>query len=73
MIRAYQHESFWLLIRNFRLAESSGGRLGSVRGKPAFDSWTGAGWTEEPAAAKRFSTREEAQQYLDDNRTKMGA
>jgi hypothetical protein len=73
MIRVYQHEKFWILIKNFHLAESSGGRAGSFRGKPTFDSWAGDAWANEPAMAKRFKTREEAQQYLDDNRSRMEA
>ena len=73
MIKVFQHEKFWILIKNFRLAESSGGRSGSVRGKPAFESWSGDAWNDEPSAAKRFKTREEAEKYLGANRARMQA
>ncbi len=71
MIRAYQHENQWILMKNFRLAESPGGRQGSFRGKPTFDSWTGDAWSNDFAAAKRFKSREEAEVYLENNRKRL--
>jgi hypothetical protein len=71
MVRIFQHQGFWILIKNFRLGEAAGGRAGSVRATPAFDSWTGDAWTEEPSMAKRFKTREEADGYLNENRARV--
>jgi len=73
MIRAYQHEDYWILMKNFRLTERPGGREGSFRGKPAFDTWTGDGWADDPTRAKRFVSRDEAESYLEKNRKKMEA
>ena len=74
-MQIHQQGDHWVIAQQLSSQATSGvsgGRgLGANRTQDNYAAWTGKRWGWQRSGALSFATREEAQQYLNENRDRM--
>jgi hypothetical protein len=74
-MKVIQQGDSWVIAKNFRNVERSGvsgthsHAIENVR--RVYQVWTGKEWYGQTAFALKFATKEEAEQYVDENRERL--